>query len=143
MKRNLTTFLSVAFIMLICTTKSFAQNYGKINYWGKLIPIDQSFFKQTNIEFGPFLVDSRNYKYYDYNDYEKIYADCIEALKDPNSTIIVSESNNLSFSGNMVMPGFGDKKRSKKSTERAINISRQVLLPAIQTFAETYNLTHP
>lgn len=132
-----------AFIVLISVSKSNAQSYGKINYWGKIIPIDQTFFKQTNIEFGPFLMDSRNYKFYDYNDYEKIYADCIEALKDPNSTIIVSESNNLSFSGNKVMPGFGDKKRSKKSTERAINIAKLVLLPAIQTFAERYNQAHP
>ena len=132
------------FSIVFCLETAKAQTYGTINYWGKAIPIDQSFFRQTNIEFGPFLMDSRNYKYYDFDDYEKLYAECIEVLKDPNSIIILSESNTLSFSGNKKMPGFGvDKKRGKKSIERAINIGRFVLMPAIQVFAERYNLAHP
>jgi len=144
MKNYLKPLIIFVLIFYIGASKSLAQNYGKINHWGKVIPIDQSFFKQANIEFGPFLMDSKSYKYYDFNDYEKIFSDCIEVLKDPSSTIVVSESNTLSFSGIKNMPGFGvDKKRSKKSTERAVNIGRLVLLPAIQTYVERYNLSHP
>ena len=143
MKKKLIFLVSfLGFLFSLNTAK--AQTYGTINYWGKSIPIDKAFFTLTNIEFGPFLMDSRSYRYYDFDDYEKLYAECIEVLKDPNSTIFLSESNNLSFRGTKKMPGFGvDKKIGKKSMERAINIGRFVLMPAIQVFVERYNLAHP
>jgi hypothetical protein len=138
--------LITVIIFTVCVTKSNAQDYGKVEYWGKTYILDRSFFSYLNQNMDYFIkVTAPQWRWYDSQDYSDIYVGIVNYLRNTNNKIIVTEANQLQFSSSTdFMPGQMNEvpKRNKKSTGRAGWVLNSVLLPALQQFVNGYESTH-
>jgi len=138
--------LITVIIFTVCVTKSNAQDYGKVEYWGKTYNLDRSFFVYLNQNMDYFnKVTAPQWRWYDFQDYSDIYVGIVNYLKNPNNTIIVTEANQLQFrSATDVMPGQMNElpKRNKKSMARAGWVQLNVVLQSLQQFVNGYESTH-
>lgn len=138
------TLLMAAFTVAVTFTCK-AQDYAKVEYWGKVIPLDQSFFQYLNANFSTYVQgDATRRKYNDFKDYNEIYIAMVDNLKAPTFTIIVTEANQLQFrNARTVFPGtVNEPNRSKKSGYRAAWLLYEVVLPSLQQFVANYNKIH-
>lgn len=143
--KPLKQFILVAIISLAATSITKAQDYGKVEYWGKTYNLDRSFFEYLNQNMDYFAkVTAPQLKSYDYHDYSEIYVSVVNYLRNKNNVIVVTEANQLQFkSSTDIMPGqTNEPKRSKKSSARAVTVLINVVLPSLQQFVKNYESTH-
>lgn len=143
--KPLKQFILVAFISLATTSFAHAQDYGKLEYWGKNYDLDRSFFEYLNQNMDYFTkVTAPQLRWFDARDYSEIYVGTVEYLKNKNNAIIVTEANQLQFrSATDIMPGQSNEpKRSKKSSARAVTVLYSVVLPSLQQFVKHYDSVH-
>lgn len=122
-----------------------AQDYGKVEYWGKRYDLDRSFFEYLNQNMDYFTkVTATQWRWYDMQDYSAIYVGVVNYLRNTNNTVIVTEANQLQFrSATDFIPGqLNEPKRSKKSASRAVWVLTEVMLPSLQQFVKNYESVH-
>lgn len=143
--KPLKQFIIVAFLSLATTSFAHAQDYGKLEYWGKKYDLDRSFFEYLNQNMDYFTkVTAQQWRWYDAQDYSDIYVGVVNYLRNKNNEIIVTEANQLQFkSATDIMPGqVNEPKRSKKSMSRAVWVLTNVVLPSLQQFVKHYDSVH-
>lgn len=130
--------LLIGFLAIASINKSQAQNYATLNYWGKDIKLDRSFFEILNSNNNLFMTTKApNGKYYDFQDYNDIYKKMVDDLTSPFFVIVVTEANQLQTRGASVSwPDSNPSNKNKKNRNRAAWIFYQVLLPSLQSFAQ-------
>lgn len=139
------TLLITVVIFTITTTISKAQDYAKVEYWGKTYNLDRSFFEYLNQNMDYFSkVTAPQLRWFDAQDYGQIYVGIVNYLRNKNNAVIVTEANQLQFKSEVdIMPGQSNEpKRSKKSSARAVTVLINVLLPSLQQFVKGYETTH-
>lgn len=134
--------LLILTLVLASTLASQAQDYGKVEYWGKSYNLDRSFFQYLNQNMDYFAkITAPQWRWYDSRDYNEIYISVVNYLRNKDNVIVVTEANQLQFrSATDMMPGqIGEQNRSKKSTARAVWVLNYVVQPALKSFVENYN----
>jgi len=132
-------------IVLASTTFTRAQDYSKLEYWGKSYNLDRTFFEYLNQNMDYFSkVTAPQLRWFDAKDYSEIYVGIVNYLRNKNNTIVVTEANQLQFkSFTDIMPGqVNDSKRNKKSSARAVTVLINVALPSLQQFVKKYESIH-
>ncbi|WP_419788987.1 hypothetical protein [Mucilaginibacter sp. FT3.2] len=144
MKHIKITFIT-AIIVMASISISKAQDYCKLEHWGKSYNLDRTFFEYLNQNMDYFTkVTAQQWRWYDGQDYNNIYVGIVNYLRNTNNTIIVTEANQLQFrSATDIMPGqINEPKRSKKSMSRAVWVLTNVVLPSLQQFVKNYEAVH-
>lgn len=137
--------LIIAIISLATTSFCKAQDYGKVEYWGKSYNLDRSFFEYLNQNMDYFTkVTAPQWRWFDAQDYSDIYVGVVNYLRNKNNVIIVTEANQLQFrSATDIMPGqVNEPKRNKKSMARAVWVLTNVVLPSLQQFVKHSDNIH-
>jgi hypothetical protein len=135
----------IAIILVASISITKAQDYGKLEHWSKTYNLDRTFFVYLNQNMDYFIkVTAPQLKNFDARDYNDIYVKAVDILKKPDFTIIVTEANQLQFrSKDDFMPGqLYEPNRSKKSSQRAVTLLLDVVLPSLQQFVKNYEATH-
>lgn len=135
--KTLKLTLLLGIVAISSLTKAKAQDYCTLQYWGKEIKIDRTFFQILNDKYKLFMIDrATHWRYYDYTDYNEIFIGIVSNLKNPSFTIIVDEANQLSYLNEYnSWPNSNASNKNKKNRTRAGWIFYEVLLPALQDFA--------
>ncbi|UKJ07787.1 hypothetical protein [Solitalea lacus] len=138
MKRTLKLTLLISFLALLSSTKIKAQSYATLDYWGKDIKLDRSFFQILNNQWSYFLNNQASqWRYYDYGDYTDIYNKTVQNLTRSDFKVQVTESNSLWFYNiSNDWPSSTEENKNKKNRARAGWVQHYVLLPALQEFAK-------
>lgn len=131
--KTLNASLILILIIITAPVNVKAQEYCTLNYWGKKIPLDRSFFEILNEKYDSF---KSNYtRRSEHEEYSNMYYNMIQDLKRPSFTIIVNEDNSLSSINKIYIQGL-DGNTSKKSDERTNKLLFRVLLPSLKKFYE-------
>ena len=104
---------------------AFSQNYGKVEYMGKEIHLNSTFFQDFYTAYKE--------KWYAY-ECQNIYYSVVDLLKDESTIIKIDEAKRLSWKSNRSFPYCDNCKASKRSKKCAGSIWLQVFIPTLEIY---------